>query len=145
MLVFVDSNVLLYARDSSEPAKQPLAHDRLSHLWRARAGRASFQVLHEYYVTVTRKLQPGLDPETAREDLRPYLHWAPVRLDGATLEAAWAIEKRHSISFWDALIAAAAQIAGCEILLTEDLQDGLQIDGVRAVDPFRHTPASILL
>jgi predicted nucleic acid-binding protein len=58
--VFVDPNVLVYARDASEPSKQSIASEWLDHLWHDRSGRTSTQVLSEYYVTVARKLSPGL-------------------------------------------------------------------------------------
>ena len=57
-LVFVESNVLVYARDAMEPARQSRAAYWISHLWNERLGRASIQVLSEYYVTITRKLRP---------------------------------------------------------------------------------------
>ena len=75
--IFVDTNVLVYSRDLSEPAKQPQALAWMNHLWTTRTGRTGFQVLQEFYVTVTQKLVPGLDQETAREDVRSLLAWGP--------------------------------------------------------------------
>jgi predicted nucleic acid-binding protein len=57
---FVDTNILVYARDSSEPEKQPIAKQWLTHLWQQESGRISAQVLNKYYMTVTQKLKPGL-------------------------------------------------------------------------------------
>jgi len=54
-LVFVDTNVLLYARDAGEPTKQPRAAEWLAHLSREYVGRISVQALSEYYVNATRK------------------------------------------------------------------------------------------
>ena len=76
---FVDTNVLVYSRDLSEPEKQPQALAWMNHLWSTRTGRTGFQVLQEFYVTVTQKLVPGLDQETAREDVRSLLAWGPTR------------------------------------------------------------------
>ena len=67
---FVDTNVFVYARDAGETGKQPLAEAWLKALWRQRRGRLSYQVLHEYYVTVTRKLRPGISMKDARDDVR---------------------------------------------------------------------------
>jgi hypothetical protein len=53
------------------------------------------------------------------------------------LEVGWSIEDRFGLSFWDSLIVAAAHVAGGEVILTEDLQDGMEFDGVRVVDPFQ--------
>ena len=140
MPVFVDTNVLVYARDAGEATKQPQATAWLDHLWRSRTGRLSYQVLQEFYVTVTRKLDPGLTPTEARADARNLLAWQPVAVDDEVLLAAWSLEDRHSLSFWDALIIAAARAAGCQRLLSEDLSDGAVYDGVEVVNPFTRNP-----
>lgn len=142
MTYFVDTNVLVYSRDASEPVKQRQAHEWLTHLWETRSGRVSFQVLQEYYVTVTAKLRPGLAEQEARDDVRQLLAWRPVTVDSAMLESAWALADRFRLSFWDATIAAGARLAGCDRLITEDLQDGQDLDGVVVVDPFVHEPES---
>lgn len=92
MPIFVDSNVLVYARDASEGEKQARADAWLSSLWRRRSGRISVQILHEFYVTVTRKLDPGLLPEEARRDVRDLFRWRPVVLDEALSETAWSFQ-----------------------------------------------------
>ena len=143
MPVFVDTNVLVYARDASDTGKQATAAAWMEHLWTSSGGRLSVQVLQEYYVTVTRELVPGLSADEAREDVRDLAAWRPVRIDEAIVEAAWRLEDRYQFSFWDSLVVAAAQAAGCEALLTEDLQDGLDVDGLRIADPFR-TPVGSL-
>jgi predicted nucleic acid-binding protein len=140
---FVDTNVLVYSRDASEPDKHRQAGAWVTHLWTTRRGRLSYQVLQEFYVTVTEKLDPGLDRERARQDVRSLLLWRPVAVDGRVLEGAWRIQERHRLSWWDSLIAAAAQVSGCAYLLTEDLQDGLRLDSVRVVNPFRTAPATL--
>ena len=139
--VFVDTNVLVYARDSSDPVKQKRAAEWMRELWRSRNGRISHQVLQEYYVTVTRKLRPGLPTAAAREDIRALMEWKPVVTDAALIERAWTIEEKSDITFWDALIVAAAAVSGSSTLLTEDLQDGAHLDGVLVVNPFRSAPA----
>lgn len=141
--VFVDTNVLVYARDASEPDKQPQALAWVDHLWQARTARLSFQVLQEYYATTTRKLKPGLTRDQARADIRDLLAWRPVSVGTELLEVSWAVEDRFGLSCWDALIVAAARLAGCDYLLTEDLQHGTDFDGLRVVDPFRTEIGSI--
>src|SRR5438132_98883 len=106
--VFVDTNVLVYAKDTTEPEKQPRAEAWLRHLWDSMAGRVSVQVLNEYYAVTTRKLQPGLKPEEARADVRSLRAWRPVSLDTALLESAWKTEDRFGLSFWDAPVGGAA-------------------------------------
>lgn len=140
---FVDTNVLVYARDASEPEKQQAAERWLRSLWAARAGRVSAQVLSEYYVVVTEKLQPGLDREQARADVRNLMAWAPIAIDRSVIEGAWIVQDRHQLSWWDSLIVSAAQMAGCGWLLTEDLEHSRLFDGVRVVDPFRVGPEEI--
>ncbi|HVW32843.1 MAG TPA: PIN domain-containing protein [Acidimicrobiia bacterium] len=138
MPVFVDTNVLVYARDLGEPVKGPKAQAWLEHLWRSRQGRLSYQVLSEYYVTVTQKLDPGFDRTAARADIRNLLAWHPVLIDEGVVEAAWQLQDHHSLSLWDALILAAAGAANCDRVLSEDLTDGETYGAVTVVNPFLH-------
>lgn len=141
---FVDTNVLVYARDASEPVKQPLAQAWLRHLWQSRTGRLSTQVLSEYYVTVTRKLSRPIGAEEAWDDVRCYLAWSPLAIDAAVLVQGRAIQARHRLSWWDSLIVAGAVASGASVLLTEDLQDGSSLDGVRIANPFRKAPPPVM-
>ena len=120
-VVFVDTNVFVYLRDSRDPTKQRAAVEWTTHLWESRTGRVSAQVLHEYYATVTAKLDPGLPVEDAREDVRALRAWNPLEPTENLLELAWESQDRWGFSFWDSLIVAAARAEGCGILLTEDL------------------------
>ena len=138
--IFVDTNVLVYARDTSQPTKQPQAGAWVRHLIQTRQGRLSYQVLQEYYVTTTRKLRPGLPVEQARADIRDLLSWAPVAIDDIVLEGAWEIEERFGLSFWDSLIVSAAHSCGCTHLLSEDLQHEADLDGLVVVNPFLTKP-----
>ena len=145
--VFVDTNIFVYRSDASDPAKQSCADAWYTFLWRTRSGRLSFQVLSELYSTLTRKLRPGFDEPEAREIVRDLTAWNPVSVDLAVLERAWLLEERYCLSWWDALIVAAAQISECRVLLTEDLQPGQVFGAVRAVNPFttpERTPAEVL-
>jgi len=141
---FVDTNVLVYVRDASEPEKQPRAHAWLQRLWTTHQGRISTQVLSEFYVTVTRKLQPGLSRQEARADVSSLLSWHPLPVDARLLTTALALEDRFELSWWDALIVGAGQSARCAWLLTEDLQDGQEFDDLRVVNPFFHEPADVM-
>jgi len=136
--VFVDTNVLVYRYDLSEPAKHRRATDRLDRLWETHLGRVSTQVQHELYTTLSRKL--GMPRDDARTIVTSLEAWQPVDVDHQVVTRAWALEDRHSLSWWDALIVAAAQICGAEVLLTEDLQHGAEYGGVRVVDPFTEPP-----
>ncbi|MFN2444837.1 MAG: PIN domain-containing protein [Vicinamibacterales bacterium] len=141
--IFVDSNVLVYVRDSADKEKQRRAEAWMVELWRSRRGRLSTQVLTEFYVNATQKLRPGLDRETARADVRGLSAWQPVMLDSAVFDEAWRIQDRIKLSFWDALIVGTAQVAGCRYVLTEDLQHAQEIAGVRIVSPFVAVPSDV--
>lgn len=139
--IFVDTNILVYALDAGAGEKQRQAAAWTESVWRSGRGRVSTQVLHEFYVTVTQKLRPGLDRSAARVEVRGLMSWRPVQLDEVMLESAWDVQDRFQLSFRDALIVAAARAAGCGYLLTEDLQDGQMLDDLRIVNPFLHQPA----
>ena len=146
-LVFVDTNVFVYRHDRSDPAKQARADEWIAHLARSRSGRLSYQVLQELYVTLTGKARIGFDPSEAREIVRDLIVWQPVGIDLRILERAWHVQDGHSVSWWDAVIVAAAQSLGCSILLTEDLQHGHAFGEVRVVNPFRsreRTPEEVV-
>lgn len=134
--VFVDTNVLVYARDASEPLKQVRAVEWLAYLWRERAGRTSTQVLSEYYVTVTRKLRFGLSAVDAWDDVQALCAWRPQAMDEGVLRRGREIEMRYELSWWDSLVIAAAQVQGCAVLLSEDLQDGGMYGGLLVRSPF---------
>jgi predicted nucleic acid-binding protein len=142
MRSFVDTNVFVYRLDAEAGPKQPRAQAVLARLWRERSGRTSFQVLHEYYAVATRKLR--LTPAAVRLGIRDLLVWRPVVHDDDVLDRAWRAQDRYGLSFWDALIVAAAQAAECTHLLTEDLQDGQDLDGVRVLNPFGDEAARLL-
>jgi len=143
--VFVDTNILVYSRDASEPEKQRQAMAWMERLWISRTGRLSFQVLNEYYVTITQKLKPGMDHQRSREDVRSLLSWNPLLIDDSVIEGAWLIQNRYQFSWWDALIASAAQVGDCRYLLTEDLQGNQMIGHLQVINPFDNDPASIIL
>lgn len=143
-LVFVDTNVLVYADDTSDPIKHECAGDWLEALWSRRIGRLSTQVLGEYYVTVTRKLERGLKQGDARAKIRRYQLWHPWQIDHPTVETAWGIEARFGVHYWDALIVASAQQSGCSTLLSDDLQHGQKLGAVTVINPFRTSPSEVL-
>ena len=134
--VFLDTNVLLYAVDDRDIGKRDRARLWLAACWQARCGRVSTQVLNEFYANVRKKFTSAPSAGDARAEVRRYQHWRPWVIDHPTIEAAWAVESRYGINYWDALVVAAAQQQGCTLLLSEDLQHDQQIDGVRIVNPF---------
>jgi predicted nucleic acid-binding protein len=138
--VFVDTNVLVYCRDVSEPDKQALALKWMAELWERRSGCLGFQVLQEFYVTVTAKLDPGLSPELARLNVRHLLAWKPIAVDARLMEEAWRLQDRFRLPWWDALIVAAAQLSDCRYLLSEDFQEGMEMGDLKVINPFLNKP-----
>lgn len=135
-LSFVDTHLLVYNRDDSEPQKRIQAHSVLERLWREESGRISFQVLQEYYAVVTRKLSRPMAVTQARRDVANLMAWKPIPNSREMMERAWRIQDRFGLSWWNGLIVAAAQLAKCRYLLTEDLQAGQDLDGVLVINPF---------
>jgi predicted nucleic acid-binding protein len=140
--VFVDTNVFIYAVDQANLRKQQAARSWRAELWKSRRGRTSFQVLQEFFVNVTQKAMSSR--EDARAEVRDLLAWNPVPLNVVTLEHGWKIQDRYKLSFWDALIVAAAKQALCGYLLTEDLQAGQNIEGIVVIDPFHAAPDTLI-
>ncbi len=142
--VFVDTNLLVYVRDRTDEGRQRRAAEWMAALWDTRRGRLSIQVLQEYYVTVTRKLDPPRTLDEAREDVLSLRAWDPVVIDEGILEDGWAVQDRYGFSWWDALIVAAAARSGSRWLLSEDFQDGQEVFGLKVVSPFTHEPEAIV-
>lgn len=134
-LVFVDTNILLYAHDQDAGAKRERALAALKALWSSGAGRLSVQVLQEFYVNVTRKLATAVARSTAREVVTAYGEWIRNPTTAATVTRAADVADMAEISFWDALIIASAEESGASMLYSEDLNTGQVIAGVKIVNP----------
>jgi predicted nucleic acid-binding protein len=137
--VFLDTNVIVYAYDRDAGRKHEIAKALLIDLWNAQGGVLSTQVLQEFYVTVTKKVASPLPPESAREIVEDYLTWEVVTNDGEAVLEAIDIQVSEKISFWDALVVAAARKGGADILLSEDLADGRKFGDVSVRNPFGHS------
>jgi predicted nucleic acid-binding protein len=133
---FVDANVLVYAVDASAGKKKAAAERLLARLWDAGSGCLSVQVLQEFFVTVTGKVAHPLSADEAAERVREFATWTVFAPTTDDVLAAIALHKKSKLSFWDALVVQAAAELGCDVLWTEDLNDGQVIRGVRIRDPF---------
>ena len=132
---FVDTNVLLYAVSTvgAEAAKSRLARTLLAE------GRLalSVQVLQEFYVQATRSTRPDrLRHDQAAALIEAWLRFPTQDTTAPLVRAALATTIRHRISYWDAAIIEAARLQGCTIVLSEDLADDQDFDGVRVENPF---------
>ena len=139
---FVDSNLLLYFVDPLKAGKRLCAAEWLERLWTTGAGRLSWQVLHEFYWNSVKKM--GLKPSAAREMVEDLVHWRPVDSSVGLIQEAWQWVDSAQLSYWDALIVAAAQRSGARYLLSEDFQADREYGNVRVLNPFEH-PASEFL
>lgn len=130
---FLDTNVLVYAVDSADPAKNQTARTLLTETADV---AVSAQVLSEFYVTVTRKLEPAVPPDTATEMVRRLERLPCVAIDSHLVQLAIDAGQRWQLSHWDALVVEAARQAGCTRVLTEDLNDGAVYNGLAIENPF---------
>jgi|ERR1700722_19286025 len=136
---FVDTNVLIYAHDVDAGRKHEIAKSAIRQLWIERTGILSMQVLQEFYVNVTRKIASPLPKASARAVIGSYASWC-VETTLADISAAFRIEDESHIGFWDALVIASAAKGGAERLLSEDLNAGQTIMGVRIENSFAPAP-----
>lgn len=134
MRSFIDTNLLVYVDAGDERKKQRLAIDRVQRLRSNRSGVLSTQVLQEYVNVALRKLR--LTAEHVRSRLAVYERFEVVPASPLGIRAALDLTVLHKLSFYDALIVEAAARAGCTELLSEDMQSGAVIAGVRIVNPF---------
>jgi predicted nucleic acid-binding protein len=132
---FVDTDVLIYAHDVDAKAKHEIAKRVLRELWRQRTGALSLQVLQEFYVNVTRKIPSPLTKREARPVVESYGAWC-VETTREEIATAFRLEDECRIGFWDALIVAAALKSGAARILSEDLNPGQTIAGIRIENPF---------
>ena len=131
---FLDTNVLIYAVDRADAAKQAIALGLITRHAKARTGVISTQVLQEFYSAATRKL--GIEPIQAREQLRAFRVFDIVQVTPAIIEEGVDCSILNLISFWDGLIVASASAAKCAELLSEDLANRQIIQGVTVRNPF---------
>ncbi len=135
--VLVDTNVLVYAYDRSEPEKQKRALEVLDCLAVSGAGVISTQVLSEFFVAVTRKIAVPLSVSDAYDRVQNYLQsWTVIDLTGmVVMEAARGVCD-HQFNFWDAQIWAAALLNQIPVVFSEDFNIGQVTEGIRFVNPF---------
>ncbi len=135
MTVFLDTNVLIYSigLEPADAAKQRVANS----LFEKGPVTLSIQVLQEFYAQATRpNRKTPLTADAAREFVFNWMQLRIIENTSELLRGALILTSRHRFSFWDASIIAAAIAGGCDILYTEDMQHGREIEGVRIVNPF---------
>ena len=132
---FLDTNILVYAHDASEPAKQSKSQDLIFAAVRCGLGVISPQVLSEFFVTVTRKIATPLSELQARKAVGLLSPLCTVDLDVTLILQALNVRERWGVNYWDAMILAAAGRGGCPVLYSEDLSNDQLYGDVRVVNP----------
>jgi predicted nucleic acid-binding protein len=133
---FVDTNVLVYAHDQDGAWKRERALQCLGELWETGGGRLSTQVLQEFVVNITQKIKQPMARGVAREVIRTYAPWVESAITPATVIRASEISEAWQTSFWDGMILAAAEQDGAAEVLSEDLNPGQVIAGLKVRNPF---------
>jgi predicted nucleic acid-binding protein len=135
---FLDTNVWLYWIDSTQGGKYESSRQWVDMVWQHGVGRVSWQVLNEFYVNAERKA--GASRESARALVESLIQWKPVGFDRNIFRRAWYWMDKADVHYWDSLILASAESAGCTYLLTEDFQTGQQFGDITVVNPLRRRP-----
>jgi hypothetical protein len=134
---FFDTNIFVYAVSDDDSVKQAIARKLILEAEKFDTGRASFQVAQEWMNVVTKKFSRTISTEGALEFVErtvvPFIRVVP---DLALLQEGIRIKERFQISFYDALIVAAAKRQKCGVLYSEDLQAGMVFHDVQVVNPF---------
>jgi len=135
--ILVDTNILLYAYDRGETAKQPLALALLDRLVDHDLGVLTPQVLAEFFVNATNKLRPPLTLGEAYIRIQNYLlSWEVLDINGAIVLEAIRGARTYQMTYWDAQIWASAKMNQISIVISEDFGDGVMIENVRFANPF---------
>ena len=132
--VFFDTNVIVYTYDEDAPSKRDIARMMMKDSLVAQTGVVSGQVLGETYVTLTKKLK--IPVENAREEIQRLAGFHVVEISSSLVLRAIEIEEEHQLSYWDSLIIAAAELASCDTVWSEDLNDGQCYGSVTVRNPF---------
>jgi predicted nucleic acid-binding protein len=133
---FFDTNVLLYLYSGEDVQKRERATELFGQHGRAKLILLSTQVVQEFYAAGSRKLR--LPRRELKDAVNKFLDLPLVRIGATQILAAIDVEERYQISFWDALILAAAESGGAELVYTEDLNHGQRYGSVLVQNPFRN-------
>lgn len=140
---FVDTNVLLYARDRRAPEKQAISSDWLAALAARNVLVISPQVMNEFTHVVLRKM-----PHVAADDLITALEemrgWCSAPTTADTALSGLVLHRRYGFSFFDSTLLASALLSDCDLFLSEDLSDRQRIGDLRIINPFASAPDAVL-
>ena len=134
---FIDSNIIVYAYDNHEPEKQAIARKIITSAIEEESGIISAQVLGEFFVVVTRKIRSPLSVKEAERIIHLLSVLTVVEIDLSLVKRAIEIQKEYAISYWDSLILASAEKAGCSTVFSEDLNEGQKYNHILVENPFQ--------
>jgi predicted nucleic acid-binding protein len=132
--IFIDTNVLVYTQNDKEKEKQLICREVLSNLIERNLLVISTQVMQEYYNVATQKL--GIEKLFVKRTIEMFDCYETITLQSSIIFQAIDIHILNQLSFWDSLIISAAKSANCSMVLTEDMNDGQVIEGVKIQNPF---------
>lgn len=133
--IFFDTNILVYAFDKAYNKKQEIAKVLIAESIKKGNGNISTQVLQEFYVVATKKLD--ILPELALTAMDSFEPLNIVTITSDMIRLAIKKQSKFLISFWDAVILQAAETSLCTVLYTEDLNHGQMFNSVKVVNPFK--------
>lgn len=134
---FLDTNIFAYSFDSSAPAKRKRAQQIIGEALRERNGVISYQVVQEFLnVALSRFRKPMATGSAQAYMERVLLPLCEIFPDAHLFKDALSLKEETGWRFYDALIVSSAIMAGCTVLLTEDLQDGRVLRGLEIRNPF---------
>ncbi len=131
---FIDTNIFVYSLDKANPEKQQQARGLLTAVKNSGTGVVSTQILQEFYVVSTGKL--NVDKSLAKRITLSLTNFDLITVDKAIIKIAIDCANNSNISFWDALVISSAAAGGCKTVWTEDLNHNQVINGVRVENPF---------
>ena len=136
-MVFIDTNVFVYAHDKSNPVKFEAAKALILAQVSKNQAVISFQVIQEFCNVMLKESEKKLSIKDAKRVVRELL--LPLvahNLSGSHIENTLDLFDKYSLSFYDAAIVGAALDTGCDTIYSEDMQNGADYDGVTVVNPF---------
>jgi predicted nucleic acid-binding protein len=136
MIVFVDTNIWIYAVDSSEREKQAKAENYLAQLIRLHTVAISAQVMQEFFNATTRSGRSLLTHERAILHLEKMSQFLVMASNAQSVMAATTLMHEHKLSWWDSLILEAAMRAKADVLASEDGQAGRKFGKLVVENPF---------
>lgn len=134
--VFLDTNIIVYSFDKSDPAKNTKAKQLLDLMYGNSHYVISTQVIQEFCNVAFRKMVPSLSEEEVTDFISTFPASQIEKIDLETINKSLMIKKRYKFSFWDSLVIATAMIAGCDMLYSEDMKHDFVIEKLLIQNPF---------